>query len=138
MDSKGYPETSFLPYNISQLHNPIDLQHQFHRCESLRSQLNVSFTGALSCKVYKKWAFGAAIVIHSFRSLPRDRSMNSSKASSAQIASWFFLLQFSIPSRFRTASQWLLIFSSRLSVTSNSPPISHSLTCFRRQYLRKK
>ena len=115
MESKGYPETSYLPYNISQLHNPNELQHQFHRCESLRSQQIVSFNGSLSCKVYKAWAVDAAVVIHSFRSLPRDKSMNSSKTSSPQTASWRFLLQFSVHSRFLKVIQWLLMSSSSSS-----------------------
>jgi len=37
MVSKGYPETSYLSYNIKPPHNPKELKHLFHRGESLRS-----------------------------------------------------------------------------------------------------
>lgn len=115
MDSRRYPETSYLLYNISLPHSPEELQHHFHRCQSLRSQPNVSFTGAVSCKFYKTWAVDAATVIHSFRSLPCDGSMNSSKASSTQTATWFFLLQLPVPSLFLKGIQWLLMSSSPFS-----------------------
>jgi hypothetical protein len=33
--TKGYAETSYLSYNITPLHNPKELPHQFYRGESL-------------------------------------------------------------------------------------------------------
>jgi hypothetical protein len=39
MGMKGYPETSYLSYNITPRHNSKELQHQIHRGESLRSQV---------------------------------------------------------------------------------------------------
>ena len=134
MYSKGYPETSYLPCNISQFHNQKELQHQFQRCESLRSQLNISCTVALSCKVHKTWVVDAAIVIHSFHSLPRDRSTNSPKARSAHTATWCFLLQFSVPSHFHKVIQWLLMSSSS---SSRHLEISSYIAFTNVQFLRK-
>jgi hypothetical protein len=44
MESKGYPETSYLSYNIMPRHYPKELQRQFHCDESLRSQECCSLT----------------------------------------------------------------------------------------------
>ena len=44
MGSKGYPETSYLSHNITPRHYPKELQQQFHRDESLRSQECCSLT----------------------------------------------------------------------------------------------
>jgi hypothetical protein len=45
---------------------------------------------------------------------------------------------FQYPLVFLRSSSGCLYFPSRLRVTWNFHPISHSLTCFRRQFLRKK
>jgi hypothetical protein len=44
---------------------------------------------------------------------------------------------FRYPLVFISSSSGCLCLPSRLLVTSNFPPLSHSLTCFRRQFLRK-
>jgi hypothetical protein len=44
MGSKGYPETSYLSYNIKPRYSPKELQLQFHRDESLRSPECFSLT----------------------------------------------------------------------------------------------
>jgi len=43
MGSKGYPETWYLLYNITQCLNPKVLQHPFHLVESLRSHLSLLY-----------------------------------------------------------------------------------------------
>jgi len=75
--------------------------------------------------------------IRSFRSPPYDKSIASPKATSPQIATHCFLLQFPVSSLSLRSSGRCLRLLPRLPVTSILPTIFHSVKCFRKQFLCK-
>ena len=76
-------------------------------------------------------------IIHSFSSLSDNRSKAYSKTMPLHSAIQRFLLQMRVSSPVLKSSSSFLRLLPRLLVTSISPFIFPSITCFRRQFLRK-
>jgi len=74
---------------------------------------------------------------HSFCSLSYHRSRASSKANSPYSAIYCFLLQFPGPALFLKVINSFLRLLPYLPVTSTLPSFFPSITCIRRQFLRK-
>ena len=66
-----------------------------------------------------------------------DRSLAYSKVSFPHSAISFFLIQFPVSCRFLKGIQQLLTYYPPLIVTFILPPVFLSITCFKRQFLRK-
>ena len=81
--------------------------------------------------------WGSCSDMNSLCSLSYDRSIASSRASSAQIEIWCFLFQFSISPRFLGSSSKRLRLLPLLPLTSLLPFICPAVTCFKRQSLSK-
>jgi hypothetical protein len=76
-------------------------------------------------------------IIHSFYSLSYDKSIDSSKARSSQSAICASTFNFQYPYFSWRSSSSFLHLLPRLPVTYIIPSIFTSITCFRRQFLRK-